>query len=461
MEIEQHKTIWNSNDTDSDSIVSATVGRVMTTVLTARPTKLIDSISRLQSSPNPNNQLTLSLENSLRILHKFVRDGAETEQPVDEILIPIIEHSLRSKDMKYKNQEMIILNWLFQDEVLFEVLSQNFCDILMRKEDHHVALGWCILVRRLIDYDVTMSQLSVTGIKERYSGFLQKLCICSDHLLSLIERGSAVVDICLYSTLEGGFELPTRLSVAAADCIIALSVALTKKEVVSDGLENMKKSSRPNAVDGHKKVKPISSTSDFTKDIEMNLLLWNLLDQLILLVQRLIAWSKKSRPLHAKGLERVLKWVRETKRQYHSSQDQAGQQRVKTGILLLSSCWKHYGILLHLENHQHSKRHKELLDQYLAGIEYYARNSADNVGDKDAEIATINFFMSCLLLLLGRFTPKQFDTAMMEHRLDITRVVASQPYGYNYTWKTGRFGLGNGLKRFWVRMVQGSNGSDF
>ncbi|XP_071721379.1 uncharacterized protein [Rutidosis leptorrhynchoides] len=189
MEIDQNKTIWNSNDTDSDSIVSATVGRVMTTVLTARPTKLIDSISRLQSSPNPNNQLTLSLEISLRILHKFVRDGAETEQPVDEILIPIIEHSLRSKDLKYKNQEMILLNWLFQDEVLFEVLIKNFCDILLMKEDHHVALGWCILARRLIDYDVTMSQLSVTGLKERYSGFLQQLCICSDHLLSLIKRG--------------------------------------------------------------------------------------------------------------------------------------------------------------------------------------------------------------------------------------------------------------------------------
>ncbi|XP_071720458.1 uncharacterized protein [Rutidosis leptorrhynchoides] len=417
MEIEQNKTIWNSNDTDSDSIVSATVGRVMTTLLTARPTKLIDSISRLQSSPNPNNQLTLSLANSLRILHKFVRDGAETEQSVDEILIPIIEHSLRSKDLKYKNQEMILLNWLFQDEVLFEVLAKNFCDILLRKEDHHVALGWCILARRLIDFEVTMSQLSVTGLKERYSGFLQKLCTCSDHLLSLIKSGS---------TLQGGFELPTRLSVAAADCIIALSVALTKKEAVSDNSKNIKKSSIPHVTDGPKKVKPISSTSEFTRDIEMSLLLWNLLDHLILLVQRLIAWSRKSRSLHAKGLERVLKWLRETKRQYHSSQDQAGQQRVKTGILLLSSCWKHYGILMHLENHQLIKRHKELLDQYLAGIEYYAGNSGDNVGDKDSETATINFFMSCLLLILGRFTSKQFDTAMMEHKLDITRVVASQ-----------------------------------
>ncbi|KAJ0703307.1 putative PPM-type phosphatase domain superfamily [Helianthus annuus] len=56
------------------------------------------------------------------------------------------ERSLRSKDSKHKNQEMIILYWLFQDEVL------------LRKEDCHIALGWCILARRLIEYDVTMSR---------------------------------------------------------------------------------------------------------------------------------------------------------------------------------------------------------------------------------------------------------------------------------------------------------------
>ncbi|XP_021984987.1 probable methyltransferase PMT24 isoform X2 [Helianthus annuus] len=46
----------------------------------------------------------------------------------------------------------------------------------------------------------------------------------ADHLLSGLKK----------STLQGGFELPTRLSVAAADCIIALSVALAKKGMVSN-----------------------------------------------------------------------------------------------------------------------------------------------------------------------------------------------------------------------------------
>ncbi|MFS8002117.1 putative armadillo-like helical protein [Helianthus anomalus] len=411
MEIEEHKTIWKSED--EDSMVAATVGRVMTTVLTARPTKLIDSISRLQSSPNPNNSLALSLENSLRILHKYVRDGAEKEESLDEVLIPMIEHSLRSKDSKHKNQEMILINWLFQDEVLFQALARKFSDILLRKEDRHIALGWCILARRLIDYDVTMSRFSVTGIKERYTKLLENLCLCSGHLMSLINNGS---------TLQGGFELPTRLSAAAADCIIALSVALAKKEMDSNPSKDKKKLSKSS-----QQIKPISQTSEITRDMEMRLLLWNLVDHLIMLVQRLLAWSKKSRSLHAKGLERVLKWLRETKKQYHSSQDQAGQRMVKTGMLLLSSCWKHYGVLLHLEDHQISSRYKELLDQYLSGIEYYAGNyTKDQIDANDSGISTINFFLNCLLLLLGRFSSKQFDTVMMEHRVDITRVVASQ-----------------------------------
>ncbi|XP_024965631.1 uncharacterized protein LOC112505833 isoform X4 [Cynara cardunculus var. scolymus] len=235
---------------------------------------------------------------------------------------------------------------------------------------------------------------------------------------------------------EGGFELPTRLSVAAADCVIALSIALTRKEMVSEASENTKKSSKPSrqdlqgisvvAVGGQRKAKSISPASEVTRDMKMSLLLWNLLDRLIMLVQRLHAWSRKSRSLNAKGLERVLKWLHETKKKYHFSQE-AGPPKVKTGMLLLSSCWKHYGILLHLENHRISDRHNELLDQYLAGIEYYAGNSTtEHRDDKDSGIATINFFLNCLLLLLGCFTSKQFDTAMREHRLHITRVVASQ-----------------------------------
>lgn len=42
---------------------------------------------------------------------------------------------------------------------------------------------------------------------------------------------------------------------------------------------------------------------------------------------------------------------------------------LKSGSLLLSSCWKHYGTLMRLEDHKFSQQHKELLGQYLSGIQ--------------------------------------------------------------------------------------------
>lgn len=42
---------------------------------------------------------------------------------------------------------------------------------------------------------------------------------------------------------------------------------------------------------------------------------------------------------------------------------------LKTGDLLLSSCWKHYSRLLYLEDKRFLQHYKELLDQYLSGIQ--------------------------------------------------------------------------------------------
>lgn len=47
----------------------------------------------------------------------------------------------------------------------------------------------------------------------------------------------------------------------------------------------------------------------------------------------------------------------------------ADSKMLKAGSLLLSSCWKHYGILLHLEDRKFYQQWKELFDQYLSGIQ--------------------------------------------------------------------------------------------
>lgn len=108
-----------------------------------------------------------------------------------------------------------------------------------------------------------------------------------------------ILFIC-FSISQGGFELPTRLSVAAADCVIAITIALTRKNALSDISENKGKSNKrdsptPSISLGRpgsnnlKNVKPASISQEICSSTEMGLLLWDLLDEVIVLVQRLSA----------------------------------------------------------------------------------------------------------------------------------------------------------------------------
>lgn len=70
---------------------------------------------------------------------------------------------MRSKDSKQVVQALILINWFFQDEFLFEKVSMSLADILSRKDDRYIALGWCILVRRLVEYESLADQYPLNG----------------------------------------------------------------------------------------------------------------------------------------------------------------------------------------------------------------------------------------------------------------------------------------------------------
>ncbi|KAF8403828.1 hypothetical protein HHK36_011934 [Tetracentron sinense] len=444
--------LWKS---EANSMLSSTIGRVMNTILSSRPRKLEDAISRVDSSSGSQRGSGVSLDESLWFLQKYVRDAVESREPLDQILVPMIENSLKCKDSKHYNQVLILLNWFFQDELLFQALATNLAEIITRKEDRYIALGWCTLICGLVDYEITMSHCSNSGS----------------------------------STLQDGFELPTRLSVAAADCTLVLTEALTKKALISDGSSYREKSSGPDranrgialvpAASCEKTVKSTYRSPDASDDVEMDFLLWDHLDELIILVQKLLAvetrgyiedsrhkWSRKSRPLHAKGLEQVWKWLKEIKGHHGSLQDEAGAGILKTGVLLLSSCWKHFAVLLLLEDRKLSQHYKESLNQYISGIQverrwtevmrmdlkvldgmkeltkemaldgmegwngipvFYMDDYTDKYsGNKDSGIETRKFFLNCLSLLLGRLDSKQFEIAMSEYGLQISNLLLSQ-----------------------------------
>ncbi|TYH32119.1 hypothetical protein ES288_A01G226100v1 [Gossypium darwinii] len=416
-EKEQKQLIWKS---EPESMVSVTIGRTMATVLAARPKKLHHSISRLSPDSSIKSSLD-SLDYSLWFLHKYVRDAAQRDGNLDEILVPIIQHSLKYKDSKHDNQPMILLNWLFQDEFLFQAVAMNLANIITRKDDRYIAFGWCTLVRGLMEYEKVMDQCLFNGIKEKYSALLKTVCTCIPHLSCIARKGSI---------LQDKFELPSRLSVAAADCLLTLTEGLTKKPMLSSRTKSLKSSeSNPpvsllaSSID-ERKISAVHKSSEVL-NMGMEDLFWDYLQDLIYLVERLLAWSRKSRPLHAKGLEQVLKWLQEIQVHYGGLQEEA--QILKTRALLLSSCWKHYGMLLHLEDKNFNKQYKELLDQYLSGIQYYTNNHVEGHAEsKDGGIETRKFFINCLCLLLGRFDGKQLECVLLDYGKQISHVLLSQ-----------------------------------
>ncbi|KAL1312396.1 hypothetical protein HN51_039011 [Arachis hypogaea] len=421
MEEEEQPVLWQS-ESQHESIVSVTLARSITTVLDSRAKNLNHAISGFSShSRNPPSISPHSLHHSLHFIHKYAADAAHHRHrySLHQLLLPVIHHSLKWKDSRHGGQAMILLSWLFQDELIFEPIAEALAGIVaVKKDDRYLLLGWCVLVRGLIEYENSVHQSMLGGIRGRYGDLVKILSTCLKDLAGIASKGS---------TLQDGFELPSRLGVSAGDCLLAVSGALTKLAEVQG------KKSKLNARGKDWATTSVHSPSvDEVKLDAKSLLmtktegeytLWHHLDVLICLVQKLLAWSKRSRFLHAKGLEQVVKWLKEIKDHYGSFQDEADSDALKTGDLVLSSCWKHYSMLLHLEDHKFSKHYKELLDQYLSGIQYYMDNHADV---KDGGLETRKFFLNCLCLLLGRLDSKRFESTVMEFGMNISRILVPQ-----------------------------------
>ncbi|CAH9105580.1 unnamed protein product [Cuscuta epithymum] len=431
---EQKHAVWKTSPSsslisESNSLVSATLGRVMNTLLTAKPRKLQDAIFSLQPV-HKIAPLGVSLEQSLWFLHKYVEDALAKEESLDHVLIPMIEHSLQLKDSRQSKQEIVLLNWLFQDENIFQALANSLAGIISRRDDHYISLGWCVLTRCLLEFESSTGKLITNGIRETYDALQKTFCSCVPNLIAIVCNGS---------TLQDGFELPTRLAVAAADVILSLFVSMTRKGLHSDSSDCKKKSFSPtvssnsirflpSAVSEKKPSKTCKNSQ--SEEAEVMFLLWDHLDELITLVEKLVSWSRKSRSLHAKGLEQVCRWLQVTKKDYDCIPNDADSKMRNTGALLLSSCWKHYGLLLHLEDYRICGQYRELLDQYLSGIQFFAETrSKEPSGNKESGTDTLKFFINCLCLLLGRLVGTQFETAILEYGSQISQALISQLHG--------------------------------
>lgn len=62
---------------------------------------------------------------------------------------------------------MVLLNWLFQDDFIFQAIVEGLAKIVSTKDDRFIVLGWCTLVRALLDYETTVTQFPMNGNKAK------------------------------------------------------------------------------------------------------------------------------------------------------------------------------------------------------------------------------------------------------------------------------------------------------
>lgn len=120
-----------------------------------------------------------------------------------------------------------------------------------------------------------------------------------NHVVSYVSASDWMFDHLNCSIIQEGFELPTRLAVAAADFVLSLTVALTRKDLASNNITKKQKSSSvsvknqsPNLLrtaTNDRDENTLRKTSELTSSLDLKLLLWNNLDELITLVKKLTA----------------------------------------------------------------------------------------------------------------------------------------------------------------------------
>eukprot|EP01018_Ginkgo_biloba_P032849 Gb_14493 [translate_table: standard] len=409
--------IWNSSSTSQ----LLPLGRVMNTLLSADHRKLEAVLSQLTHSLQRDSRG--SLDQSVASLQKHVEETVHRNESLDQLLVPMLEHVVKVKALRNRKQVVILLQWLCQSEEVCVALAYSFKKIIMEREDHRIVLGWCVMVRELVEKGIVTHETFDAGKQHRYAVHLFNVCChCIPQLLIIVHKTSVQHD---------GFELPTRLSIAAADCILVFTQALTEsnclpKVVTSRKMEQDQNSKRQlvtpidtseSSIGGIKDDLP-STSGRGSSSMERERLLWDHLDNLVVLVQQLQMWSKRSRPLHTKGMEQVCKRLQAMAKYRDFLQEDLGtnDSDMKIGAAVLSACWKHYGKLMLLEDRNFSHHVKETFEQFVDALQHYTENDdqEEDPTKNQNMLETRTYFLACLALLLGRLDSGHLGSVLAE-----------------------------------------------
>ncbi|KAL2631187.1 hypothetical protein R1flu_015873 [Riccia fluitans] len=414
------------------------LGRVLNILLDAEPKELETVRGQLKLRLQPKG----SVGQAALALINHVMGTNSTHTSVEQIFVPILEHAVKSKDHNYRKRAVSILAFLLEKEEVGEKAAGELAAVAWRHQtNNRVKLGWCVVVREIVQ------AWSGQAYPESplHSAAFPKLVACTAQLDELARTASVQ---------EENKKVPTRLSIVAADCMLAVTKAIATGTITNETgsvpKENLDTGQlrRPlvtpietspddirsgNARNNDKSTVPSTSNKDlfFTAE-RRNMALWDQLDNLVSLVTELYEWNYRSRPLYAKGLEVVQKRLRSLA-QYRDSlrNEETKEGDISIGAEVLVACWQHYGGLLMTEDKSLYSHPQPVLQHWLGALQYFMQESDESITEEETRKSQEmrGYALACLALTIGRLDARRLEIVLEEFEPQLLNALFSQLRG--------------------------------
>ncbi|MCO5556930.1 hypothetical protein L7F22_010485 [Adiantum nelumboides] len=386
------------------------LGRVLSILLSAKPRDLQAFASPCGpvSPKGPVTRALAALEQHAKIELKKVSN-------LRKLLEPLLEHVAKSRDRNNRKQVTSIINWLSHDEYVGLSLVDGLVAILESSPANtRIQLGWCIVVRELLQQRVQAVEFS----NGKQDMALIPLIKCISYLFLIVDSSPK--------------DMPTRLSVMAADCIILISKYTGDKPGVgprselksfmTDNETGTPTSNSSSFFQGYEESQESfveASTSGRIETLAKEELLWAHLDILLKFVLRLRKWNEDSRPLYAKGLQQVAKCLDNLAKFRDTLTAQAGDGKDLAVLMaVLSSYWNRYGLLMLVDSSIMQMDPKAELRNWVEGLQHclHAEGEVTDGGMSTRRVEEIGvFFLTCLILLIGRLSAHDLESILQEY----------------------------------------------
>ncbi|CAM6127208.1 unnamed protein product [Calypogeia fissa] len=412
------------------------LGRILGILFAAEPRELGRGLAAAQDKPG--SQQSGSVGKAAVGLIQHVKGRVSGGLSLEHTYVPILEHAVKSKDSSYRKRSVILLRWLLENRDVRVAVASTFETVIgATPGNNRVKLGWCVLMREVVQG----WSGQVDEDNPLHSKTLDILVACIPQLANIVF---------VASVKEGKKRVPTRLTIAAADCLLVITNTLAagppaqpdvsaqqnqQKRSLITSIDSSTDSERSDCFGVESTVDNVPSTSNsdlYSNTNRRELALWEQLDQLISLLRELEEWNDRDRPLFAKGLHCIYRRLQllASYRDSLRTQD-GGESDVSVGAAVLTACWQHYGGLLLTEDKKLSSHPEPILQHWLGALQYYLQQTEESDTDEENKktMEMRGYALACLTLVLGRLDARRLETALQELGPELLKAMFDQLRG--------------------------------